>query len=448
MRLTLLYGACFIVAGAGLLGITYALYDHATAPTKTSWVQSTQLAIPSIPKGLKAIVTGGNAHRRITAVSGGAAAGLQRAKPSPAIIQRLRKTGQLQLDRLARRANFEIAAERAQSRSSLLAESGIALGVMALLSIGLGWLLAGRALSPLRTMNQRARAITEDTLHERLGVTGRQDELGELAATFDAVLARLERAFEAQRQFVANASHELRTPITLERALLEVALADPESSVESLRHTCRRVLAAGEQQEQVIDALLTLARSQAGITAARPVRLDELVAELLEEREPQLDGMRVMKRLEPVTVSGDPALLERLVTNLLHNATSHNCGPAPWVAIQTEIRDGTGEVSVANGGPPIPVERVDELFEPFRRLEGDRTGLTQGLGLGLSIVRAVALAHGGGVQAEALPAGGLRVVTRLGCADPGSEDRRVPSLHSVVDVSTDGVLAGPDRADR
>lgn len=449
-RLTLLYGACFIVAGAGLLGITYALFAHATSPAHTAYVHGTQISIPAPPRGSRHIrAPGPNAKIPAAAKSAfgaGVVARSSRKGPSSGFVEAFRASGQKQLNLLVRRANVVIADQRSQSQSSLLAESGIALAVMALLSIGLGWLLAGRALNPLRTMNQRARQITEDTLHERLGVTGRQDELGELAATFDAVLARLERAFDSQRQFVANASHELRTPVTLERALLEVALADPEASIESLRHTCQRVLAAGEQQERVIDALLTLARGQAGITAAQPIRLDELVGDLVEEREPQLEGMRLVKRLEPVKISGDAALLERLVSNLLDNAVIHNSGPDPWVAVETGVRDGVGEVSVANGGPSISTERVGELFEPFRRLEGERTGLTQGLGLGLSIVRAVALAHGGQVQAEALPAGGLRVVARLGAAEP-LQERRVPSLHSEADVS-DGVLAGPDRADR
>ncbi len=450
-RLTLLYGACFIVAGAGVLGITYVLFADATSPANTSFVRGTQITIPAPPRGVRAIKSsgvGGNAKTRLTSRPPSGSGGVRiRQTPGKGFIQAFRSSGQKQIDLLVRRANFTIAAQRSQSQSSLLAESGIALAVMALLSIALGWLLAGRALSPLRTMNQRARQITEDTLHERLGGTGRQDELDELAATFDAVLARLERAFESQRQFVANASHELRTPITLERALLEVALADPESSVESLRHTCQRVLAAGEQQERVIDALLTLARGQAGITAAQPVRLDELVGDLVDEREPQLDGVRVVTRLEAVTVSGDAALLERLASNLLDNSIVHNSGSDPWVTIETRVRDGAGELSVANGGPSIPPERVGELFEPFRRLEGERIGPAQGLGLGLSIVRAVTLAHGGQVDAEALPAGGLRVVARLGAAEPSGE-RRMLSLHSVGDASTDGVLAGPDRADR
>jgi signal transduction histidine kinase len=303
-------------------------------------------------------------------------------------------------------------------------------------------------------MNQQARRITEDTLHERLGLTGREDELGELAATFDAVLARLEQAFDSQRQFVANASHELRTPITLERTLLEVALADPDVSLTSLRRTCERVLAAGEQQERVIDALLTLARGQAGLETAEPVELDRLVARLIEARQVEFVGMRLSTKLDPLLVSGDPGLLERMVANLLDNAIVHNAEEDPWVTVTTGEVAGRSELRLSNGGPAVPTQRVNELFEPFRRLDGDRVGAARGLGLGLSIVRAVVLAHGGEVQASPVPGGGLELVVRLDL--PASKpDRRAPQperrdavLHSEADASTDELLAGSDRLHR
>ncbi len=193
---------------------------------------------------------------------------------SPAtVLRQIQRSGQTQLVRLAQRANVRLKTEQANDASSLLEWSGIALAVVALLSIGLAWWLAGRALRPLRTMNTRAREISAENLHERLGVEGRRDELGELATTFDALLARLEAAFDSQRRFVANASHELRTPITLERTLVEVALADPDVSVESLRRVCERVVASTEQQERLLDALLTLARSEAGVAAGESVDL-------------------------------------------------------------------------------------------------------------------------------------------------------------------------------
>lgn len=447
-RLTLLYGACFIVAGAGLLGITYALFANGTVQRPTAFAHGVQLSIP-VPAGLKAIIASGpgNVHARLSGNPAPKARLGTRTRPPAGFIQAVRSSGQKQINSLVKRANLVIQEQRSQSLTSLLTESGIALAIMALLSIGLGWLLAGRALGPLRVMNSRARQITEDTLHERLGLDGRRDELGELADTFDAVLARLEQAFHSQRSFVANASHELRTPVTLERALLEVALADPEASVESLRRTCERVLAAGAQQERVIDALLALARGQAGIEAAQPVVLDELVRDLIDDRAPQLEGIRLRTELAPATVSGDPALLERLVSNLLDNAIVHNSPEAPWVSIETAVTGRRVELRVANGGAVVPADRVTEMFEPFRRLEAERTGVDRGLGLGLSIVRAVAVAHGGEAEAIPLDAGGLELVVRLGLAGPGPE-RQEPSLHSVVDASTDGVLAGPDRSHR
>jgi len=449
-RLTLLYGGCFIVAGAGLLGITYALFANGTVQRPTAFAHGVQLSIP-VPAGLKAIIASGPrklpVHTRLSGNPAPKARLGTRTRPPAGFIQTVRSSGQKQINSLVKRANLVIQEQRSQSLTSLLTESGIALAIMALLSIGLGWLLAGRALAPLRVMNSRARQITEDTLHERLGLDGRQDELGELAATFDAVLARLEQAFHSQRSFVANASHELRTPVTLERALLEVALADPEASVESLRRTCERVLAAGSQQERVIDALLALARGQAGIEAAQPVVLDELVRHLIDDRAPQLEGIRLRTELAPATVSGDPALLERLVSNLLDNAIVHNSPEAPWVTIETAVTGRRVELRVANGGAVVPADRVTEMFEPFRRLEAERTGVDRGLGLGLSIVRAVAVAHGGEAEAIPLDAGGLELVVRLGLAGPGPE-RQEPSLHSVLDASTDGVLAGPDRSHR
>jgi signal transduction histidine kinase len=452
LRLTLLYGGCFIVAGAGLLAITYALFANGTGQSSTTFVPGVALSIP-VPRGYKAIVTGSAGSQQARFGGPSPRTKFTRSPPS-GVLQQVRRSGQKQLDRVVNRANFLIRRQHDQSLTSLLEESGIALAVMALLSIGLGWLLAGRALSPLRTMNQQARRITEDTLHERLGLTGREDELGELAATFDAVLARLEQAFDSQRQFVANASHELRTPITLERTLLEVALADPDVSLTSLRRTCERVLAAGEQQERVIDALLTLARGQAGLETAEPVELDRLVARLIEARQVEFVGMRLSTKLDPLLVSGDPGLLERMVANLLDNAIVHNAEEDPWVTVTTGEVAGRSELRLSNGGPAVPTQRVNELFEPFRRLDGDRVGAARGLGLGLSIVRAVVLAHGGEVQASPVPGGGLELVVRLDL--PASKpDRRAPQperrdavLHSEADASTDELLAGSDRLHR
>jgi len=288
--------------------------------------------------------------------------------------------------------------------------SGIALGIMAIVSIGLGWLMAGRALRPVRTMSVRARGISERNLHERLGLDGPDDELKELGDTFDELLARLESAFESQRQFVANASHELRTPITLERTLVEVALADPGADEESLRGACRRVLAASEEQERTIEALLTLARSQRGTESRQALRLDAVAAEVLRSIRPE--GVRVEAELEPAPTTGDGALLERLVGNLVENALRYNLERGGWVAVRTGVRDGRATLRVANSGPAVSAEEAPALTEPFRRLNGSRTD-GRGVGLGLSIVAAIASAHGAELAVAPASEGGLSVEVRF-----------------------------------
>jgi signal transduction histidine kinase len=291
---------------------------------------------------------------------------------------------------------------------------GRRLGVMAILSIGLGWIVAGRALEPLRTMNRRARQISAENLHERLGVEGRRDELGDLAATFDALLARLEQAFEAQRRFVANASHELRTPLTLERALVEVALADPEPSVASFRQTCTRILASTEQQEHLIDTLLTLSRGQAGLDQSHQVDVAVLLEHELLARATQLAGFRVQRDLSTMIVTGDPALLERLIGNLVENAIAYNRDQGPWLSVSAGVEsDGSGVLKIANGGDLIQADTVRELFVPFRRGAGERIHEHRGgLGLGLSIVQTIAAAHGATIDARPLVEGGMEFELR------------------------------------
>jgi signal transduction histidine kinase len=303
-----------------------------------------------------------------------------------------------------------IAAAKAQSTAALhqlLIQSGVALAITAVLSIWLGWLIAGRVLRPLRTITNTAREISASNLHRRLALEGPDDELKQLGNTFDGLLGRLEATFEAQRRFVANASHELRTPLTLERTLIEVALADPNADVDSLRRTCEQVLAAGVQQERLIEALLTLSRSQRGLERREPVDLAAAAANALDAT--PRDGLVVEATLERARTTGDPRLVERLVANLVDNAVQHNV-PGGWIDVATGSDAGRATVTVTNSGRPIPAGDVERLFQPFQRLEVERTGDGQrNLGLGLSIVRAIAEAHGADVVAHARPDGGLQI---------------------------------------
>jgi signal transduction histidine kinase len=361
LRLTLLYGGLFLAASVGLLAITYLLVA-ARYPGNLSI---------GVPRGT---------------ISAGA------HKPGG-------------------RGPLSIADQQGVFLHQLLIQSGIALTIMAVAAIGLGWLMAGRILRPLRLMTATTRQISEDDLHHRLGVDGPDDELKDLADTIDGLLARMETAFEAQQRFVANASHELRTPLTVEKAMLEVALADPAATVETLRSTCEEVLEVGRQQERLIEALLTLARSQRGLDHRESFNLAAVAATVLQTRRPQADarGLRLDVALNSAPASGDRRLTERLVVNLVDNALRHNV-EGGRVEVATGTKNGHAVLSVANTGPPVPAEQLDRLFQPFQRLATGRTGTdNDGLGLGLSIVAAVVKAHGATLNTRPMPGGGLDI---------------------------------------
>jgi signal transduction histidine kinase len=257
---------------------------------------------------------------------------------------------------------------RRQVRQELLIQSGIALAGMSLLSLGLGWLMAGRVLQPL------------------------------------------EDSYEAQRQFVANASHELRAPLTRQRALIEVALANPDADVASLRSTYERVLASEQQLEQLIDGLLSLTRGQAGLERCEHLDLAPIASRALLARESELAGLdlEVRATLATAPMTGDPRLLERLIANLIDNAIRHNI-PGGHIEITTGTRDRHAGLAITNTGPTIPPEQIQRLFQPFQRLGVARTRPGSGHGLGLSIVQAVANAHRAELSADARPEGGLTI---------------------------------------
>jgi signal transduction histidine kinase len=397
-RLTLLYGGLFLVSGAALLAITYTLVDNAAV-----FPQRTQFAIG--PRARAAL------HGPAT-ISNGSLVGpdfvpatdhasVQKVPPP---IARLLKTaeGQKALGEI-------VVTQRVADLHQLIIESAIALALMAIVSTALGWLVAGRVLRPLRTMTTAAQEISEENLNHRLAMKGPRDELRQLADTIDGLLGRLEGAFDAQRRFVANASHELRTPLTAVRALLEMVLSDPRATVATFRATCEQVLEESAQQEQLIEALLTLAQGQRGIDRAETFDLAEVAAEVLDSREgaAATRGVGIDQDLARAPISGDGRLIARLVSNLVDNAISHN---VPAGRLSVRVRSGDrATLTVTNTGPVVPAGEVDRLLQPFQRLSGDRTGHGEGVGLGLSIVAAVADAHDAVLSVRPRPEGGLEV---------------------------------------
>jgi signal transduction histidine kinase len=385
LRLTLLYGGLFLVAGAGLLAVNYIL-------VRSQFRLPFGVRIEGQPAQLPDLVRDGPGVLIVRAPDGDR---FIASAPSPGAVEAVRR-------------ELEAAA-----LNQLLTQSGIALALMALVSVGLGWLVAGRVLRPLKAITATARRLEGNTLHERINLQGPQ-ELKELADTFDQMLGRLDAAFETQRRFVANASHELRTPLAIARTEVDVALADPDASPAELRAMARRVLEAGERSERLIEGLLTLARSERQLQASQPLDLSMAAADALSVAAPEVErlGLRVSSVLGAAPVAGDRALLERLVGNLVENAVRHN-QPGGWLEVDTGRTGELAVVRVANGGPRIAPDQVAALFEPFRRLNGDRTGSSGGAGLGLSIVRSVASAHGGRAEARALEGGGLEVTVEL-----------------------------------
>jgi signal transduction histidine kinase len=299
----------------------------------------------------------------------------------------------------------------------LIFASFIALGFMALLSIGLGWLVAGRALRPVREMTETAQRISEDNLNERLEVTGPRDELKELGDTIDGLLQRLEAAFNAQRRFVANASHELRTPLSTMRASIDVALAKPEPAPAQTVALAARLRVELDRVDALLEAFLVLARAQHRELAGRAVLpLDYVVSAALSDRAAAIGArnLTVADYAGPggAWVAGSQALLSRMVENVIDNAIVHNTDGG-WITIVTSADDGTARLSIENGGALLTQQQATELAQPFRRFGADRTGSDKGSGLGLSIVAAIAEAHGGHVDLRARAAGGLLVTIEL-----------------------------------
>jgi len=282
----------------------------------------------------------------------------------------------------------------------------VAIAVIAVLAFTVCWWLTGRLLRPLHRITAAAQRLSLSTLHERIALNGPDDELRRLADTFDAMLDRLERAVGSQRRFIANASHELRTPLAVQRTAIEVGLANPSPArverirAELLRNTLR--------SERLIEGLLLLAKGERGLDARAPVDLSAVVHEVVEQSRGRADAAGVTlvpQTVRPFPVLGDEVMLAQLVINVVQNAIRYN---VPGGNVVIGLSEGAG-LAVSNTGPHVPQDRVDELFEPFRRLDPDRTASGEGAGLGLSIVAAIARAHGGTVILRANPDGGLTV---------------------------------------
>ena len=375
LRLTALYGGLFLACGAILLAVSYLLAEQAIAPGGN--VNQTAFTHIQVPPGLITV------HRGTQALS-------------------------------ARQLfNLELTLGKEITTSDLrqvLIEAPIALAIVTGVALALGWLVAGRVLRPLAVITAAARRVSASRLDQRLALRGPDDELKALGDTLDDLFARLEAAFDAQRHFVANASHELRTPLTRERVMLQVALDDPGTSAGAWRDVAAEILTSNAEQESLIEALLTLATSEGGLCQHESVDLAAVAGEVLRTCRAEADhrGLRIRAATEPAALDGDPLLTERLVANLVDNAIRHNIAGG-HVEVTTGTRDGRAVLSIASTGAVIPGAEIGRLFQPFQRLSASRAHHGDGHGLGLSIVRAIATAHGAVIAARALRGGGLAV---------------------------------------
>ena len=308
---------------------------------------------------------------------------------------------------------------RDAAASHLLRVSLFLLLLVIAVSALVGWWVAGRLLRPIAAITAAARRATDTTLHERLNLPGPPDELKELGDTFDQMLERLDAAFATQRRFVANAAHELRTPLALTRTAVEVTLAKPAANEEQWRTMAQDVAHSTGNAQRLIDALLTLARSEQRITDAEDDDLADLAAEALDQvtARSRARGLVLESDLAPAPLRGNVALLGIAVANLLENAVKYNVDGGLLVVTTASTGDGWAELTVRNDGPDVSPEHLEELFEPFHRgvhtRRSHRSQNSDGVGLGLSIVRAVARAHGGEVTANALATGGLSLTLRI-----------------------------------
>ncbi|MFD7685369.1 sensor histidine kinase [Streptomyces sp. NPDC059781] len=373
IRLTLLYGGMFLIAGILLLSIIYLLAAQALHDGGSG--QSFQVTGSNID------ITSETCPQLDSATTNG------------------------QLNDMLKQCN---AVQRQHALDDLLSRSLGALLGLAIIAFAFGYAMAGRVLSPLGRITRTARAVAGSDLSRRIELDGPDDELKELADTFDDMLERLQRAFTAQQRFVGNASHELRTPLAINRTLLEVHLSDPGAPVE-LQQLGKTLLSTNERSEQLVEGLLLLARSDNQIVERKPVDLAEVATQAIDQvhGEAEAKDVEIRGARRPAVVQGNGVLLERIALNLVQNAVRYNVPEEGWVEVTTDVEHGQAVLVVSNTGPVVPAYEIDNLFEPFRRLRTERTGSDKGVGLGLSIVRSVARAHGGHIYAQPREGGGL-----------------------------------------
>ena len=393
-RLTLIYAALFFAAGAVLLTLTYGLVAS-SLPTEPSAAAATVGSQELRALNRECDVLGTQPEK-------------PKGEPSHAVLKDLSGCKAAEGAYYAGTA-AGLRAARQNTLAKLLSFWLVGLGVMTVVSGGLGWFMSGRVLRPVRVITETARRASEQHLGERLGLTGATDELKELADTFDDMLERLDAAFAAQRRFVANASHELRTPLTVMRTAIDVTLAKPSPNPRQLTDMAVRVRCSIDRAEGMVEALLLLAVSEQGGLTVEFADLATWAEDAIDAAAPDIERLKlhVDATLAPAETTGDPQLLERMVANLVDNAVRHN-EPGGRIRLRTGSTDSAVYLEVANTGPFVPPESVPSLFEPFRRMEA-RTGPRDGVGLGLSIARSVAAAHRATVTARSKPDGGLDI---------------------------------------
>ena len=313
---------------------------------------------------------------------------------------------------------------RGEIRDSLINYSMLALIAMAVIGTGVGWIVAGRVLRPLRDLNAAVRAAAEGSLDHRIAMTGRRDEFRELADRFDDMLARLEQSFLTQKRFAANASHELRTPLATMKMLIEVAQADPEG--RDVDRALRRLHETNERGIAIVEALLQLNQLDRRPLESSPVDLAAVARDASQLISPEAAdaGVTISSTLRSASVRGNRVLLQQLLTNLLSNAVRYNSGADGWVSVWVgpdPQAPGRAVVVVSNSGPLLDEAEVARFVEPFDRRDARMAraaGRDRGNGLGLTLGARIVELHGGSLRLAPLPAGGLEATVLLPAHDP------------------------------